>query len=230
MSKLSIVIPVFNEKDTLETILEKVENADFAGLEKEIVLVDDASTDGTLEILKRLEEKYKVLYHEKNQGKGAALRTGFAAVTGDIVAIQDADLEYSPDDYSPIIKLIVDGKADVVYGSRFMNVGYSKTAVAANYFGNKMLTFFTNLLYGAKLTDMETCYKAFKREVLDGIVIKSDRFDFEPEITAKILKKGIKIVDVPINYNGRKFDEGKKITWVDGVHAVIALLKFRFTD
>lgn len=230
MNKVSILIPVYNEINTLLPLLEKVEKASFGGLEKEIILVDDCSTDGTKDILKNLENKYKVLYHKVNQGKGAALRTGFSAVTGDIAVIQDADLEYDPDDYDGVIKLILNEGADVAYGSRFLNLNESKTVVKVNFFANKMLTFMTNLLFGAKLTDMETCYKAFKTEFIKDIQIKSDRFDFEPEITAKVLKKKAKLKEAPIKYCGRTFEEGKKITWKDGVHAVLALVKFRFTD
>ncbi len=230
MNKVSILIPVYNEINTLLPLLEKVEKASFGGLEKEIILVDDCSTDGTKDILKNLEDKYKVLYHKVNQGKGAALRTGFAAVTGDIAVIQDADLEYDPDDYDGVIKLILNEGADVAYGSRFLNLNESKTVVKVNFFANKMLTLMTNILFGAKLTDMETCYKAFKTEFIKDIQIKSDRFDFEPEITAKVLKKKAKLKEAPIKYCGRTFEEGKKITWKDGIHAVLALIKFRFTD
>ena len=230
MKKVSILIPVYNEINTLIPLLEKVEKASFCGLEKEIILIDDYSTDGTKDILKNLENKYKVLYHDFNQGKGAALRTGFAAVTGDIAVIQDADLEYDPEDYDGVINLILNEGADVAYGSRFLNLNESKTVVKVNFFANKMLTLMTNILFGAKLTDMETCYKAFKTEFIKDIQIKSDRFDFEPEITAKVLKKKAKLKEAPIKYCGRTFEEGKKITWKDGVHAVLALIKFRFFD
>ncbi|MGN0005658.1 MAG: glycosyltransferase family 2 protein [Candidatus Gastranaerophilaceae bacterium] len=230
MKKVSILIPVYNEINTLIPLLEKVEKASFCGLEKEIILIDDYSTDGTKDILKNLESKYKVLYHEFNQGKGAALRTGFGAVTGDIAVIQDADLEYDPEDYDGVINLILNEGADVAYGSRFLNLNESKTVVKVNFFANKMLTLMTNILFGAKLTDMETCYKAFKTEFIKDIQIKSDRFDFEPEITAKVLKKKAKLKEAPIKYCGRTFEEGKKITWKDGVHAVLALIKFRFFD
>ena len=199
-------------------------------MEKEIIFIDDFSTDGTREILKSLEDKYKVIYHDKNQGKGAALRTGFSAVTGDITVIQDADLEYDPSDYEGVIRLILDGNADVAYGSRFLDLSGSKTVVKANYFGNKMLTVFTNILFGAKLTDMETCYKAFKTSFIKDIEIKSDRFDFEPEITAKILKKKARVAEAPITYKGRSFEEGKKISWKDGIPALMALIKYRFIN
>lgn len=228
MNKVSILIPVFNEINTLEQLLKCVEEAPFAGLEKEIILVDDCSTDGTKDILKNLEEKYKVLYHEENQGKGAALRTGFAAVTGDIVVIQDADLEYDPKDYDGVLKLILDGEADVAYGSRFLDLTKNETVVKVNFFANKMLTLITNIIFGTKLTDMETCYKAFKSEFVKDIDIKSNRFDFEPEITAKMVKKKARIKEAPISYKGRTFEEGKKVSMKDGIHAIVALLKFRF--
>ncbi len=230
MKKVSILIPVYNEIQSLEQLLQRVEEAPFAGLEKEIILVDDFSTDGTRDILKNLENKYKVLYHDVNQGKGAALRTGFGAVTGDIAVIQDADLEYDPKDYDGVLQLILNGEADVAYGSRFMDLTQSETVVKVNFFANKMLTLMTNILFGAKLTDMETCYKAFKTEFIKDIKIKSNRFDFEPEITAKVLKKKAKLKEAPISYHGRTFEEGKKITMKDGIHAVIALIKFRFFD
>jgi len=232
MNKITILIPIFNELHTLETILKKVDEVSFCNLEKEIILIDDYSTDGTREILEKLKtqapDKYKIFYHDKNIGKGAALRTGFEHVTGDIVVIQDADLEYDPADYEPLIKMILEDKADVVYGSRFMGVQPSGSFMLTHRLGNKLLTFIANVVFNTTLTDMETCYKAFKSEVLKDIKIESDRFDFEPEITAKVLKKGVRLVELPISYYGRKFDEGKKITWMDGIHAIAALVKFRF--
>lgn len=230
MKKISILIPVFNELNTLEIILKKVEEASFCGLEKEIILIDDYSTDGTRDILEKLKDKYKILYHEKNMGKGAALRTGFEHVTGDITVIQDADLEYDPADYEALIQMLLDNKADVVYGSRFLNTKPAGSIMLTHLLGNKLLTLITNLLYNTTLTDMETCYKAFKTEFIKDIKIKSNRFDFEPEITAKILKKGARLYELPISYYGREFSEGKKITWKDGVHAIAALVKFRFSD
>ena len=230
MKKVSILIPVYNERQTLEKLLEKVEEAPFAGLEKEIILVDDCSTDGTKDILKNFENKYKVLYHDVNQGKGAALRTGFSVVTGDIAVIQDADVEYDPKDYDGVLQLILNDEADVAYGSRFLDLTQSKTVVKINFLANKMLTLMTNILFGSKLTDMETCYKAFKTEFIKGITIKSDRFDFEPEITAKMFKKKARIKEAPISYKGRTFEEGKKVSMIDGIHAVIALIRFKFTD
>lgn len=228
--KISIVIPVYNEKDTLKLLLEKVEQANFSGLEKEIIMVDDCSTDGTTEILKELSQNYKVLFHEKNQGKGAAIRTAIKEATGDFVCIQDADLEYLPDDYDKLLPLLINNEADVVYGSRFKNKENLKNFILKNKIANKFLTLLTNILYGAEITDMETCYKAFKREFIQGITIKSNRFDFEPEITAKIMKKKARLKEVPISYVGRGHDEGKKINWKDGVHAILTLIKFRFID
>ena len=230
MKKVSIVVPVYNEINTIDVILEKIENAPFCNLEKEIILVDDMSTDGTREHLKELEAKYKVFYHEQNQGKGAAIRTALQHITGDIMVIQDADLEYDPVDYHELIQLIIDDRADVVYGSRLTGAKPSRSFMFTHWLGNKVLTLTTNILYGATLTDMETCYKAFNTNFLQGIEIKSDRFDFEPEITAKVLKKHARLYELPISYYGREYSEGKKITWVDGIHAIWALLKFRFTD
>ena len=221
MKKISILIPVYNEAGTLETILEKVENADFCGLEKEIILIDDYSTDGTRDIYQKL--PYKVFYHDYNQGKGAALRTGFKNATGDIIVIQDAD-------YSPLIKLILDGHADVCYGTRLAGGKPSRSFMFTHLLGNKFLSLLTNILYGSTLTDMETCYKAFKADFIKDIEIKSNRFDFEPEITAKVLKRGARLYELPVSYYGREFSEGKKITWKDGFHAIIALIKYRFTD
>ncbi len=228
--KISIVIPVYNEKDTLKLLLEKVEQANFSGLEKEIIMVDDCSTDGTTEILKELSQNYKVLFHEKNQGKGAAIRTAIKEATGDFVCIQDADLEYLPDDYDKLLPLLINNEADVVYGSRFKNKENLKNFILKNKIANKFLTLLTNILYGAEITDMETCYKAFKREFIQGITIKSNRFDFEPEITAKIMKQKARLKEVPISYVGRGHEEGKKINWKDGVHAILTLIKFRFID
>lgn len=230
MKKISIIVPVYNEINTIDEILKKIENASFCGLEKEIILIDDMSTDGTREHLKDFEDKYKVFYHEKNQGKGAAIRTGMAHITGDIMVIQDADLEYDPVDYEELVRLIIEDKADVVYGSRLTGAKPSRSFMFTHLLGNKLLTLTTNILYGATLTDMETCYKAFRSSFLDGIQIKSNRFDFEPEITAKMLKKKARLYELPISYYGREYSEGKKITWKDGIHAIIALLKFRFTD
>ena len=230
MKKVSIIIPVYNEKDTILEILEKVEQASFASLNKEIILVDDASTDGTTNILKNINKKYKILFHEKNQGKGAAIRTAVKEATGDYVVIQDADLEYLPDDYDKLLPILLNNEADVVYGSRFKNTDNSENFILKNKLANIFLTSLTNLLYRTKITDMETCYKAFKRELIQGITIKSNRFDFEPEITAKLMKKKARLKEVPISYFGRGHNEGKKINWKDGIHAILTLIKYRFVD
>jgi len=230
--KISLLIPVYNEVNSLEALLARVESVDFCGLEKEIILVDDGSLDGTREILHRLETlnpEYRIIYHTQNMGKGAALRTAIDVASGDILAIQDADLEYDPQDYPPLIRMIIDNQADVVYGSRLSH-GSGETFAGLHYVGNKLLTLATNLLYRTRITDMETCYKVFRADVLKGIRIRSNRFDFEPEITAKVLKKKCRLAESPISYNGRAFHEGKKITWVDGLWALKALIKFRFMD
>ena len=225
MNKISILIPVYNERNTLLEILKQVEAVDF-GLDKEIILIDDSSTDGTKELYKDL--NYKILYHEKNMGKGAALRTGFNAATGDIIIIQDADLEYNPADYKPLVELIKNNEADVVYGSRLADTRNQGKFLLLSYLANVTLSFMTRILYGTFLTDMETCYKAFRADFIKGITIESNRFDFEPEITAKILKKKARFREIPISYNARQESEGKKITWKDGVQAIFTLLKYRF--
>lgn len=233
MNKLSILIPVYNEEKTLVQVLEMVSQADSAGLEKELIVVDDGSTDRTREILASLDaSKYsaKIYYHEKNQGKGAALRTGQGYATGDIIMIQDADLEYSPNEYPELLRPILEGRADVVYGSRLSGGKITRAFRFTHYLGNKFLSFLTNVLYDCTLTDMETCYKVFKAEIFKKVLIKSNRFEFEPEITAKVLKQGVRIYELPISYFGRDYSEGKKITWKDGFGAIWALLKYRFMD
>ncbi len=228
MNKVSILIPVYNEKDSLIELLRRVEEVDF-GLEKEIILIDDYSTDGTRELYKSL--PYKVLYHTRNMGKGAALRTGIGSASGDIIIIQDADLEYNPIDYKPLVRLIETNSADVVYGSRLADTRNSGNFLFLSYLANVTLTYMTRILYGTYLTDMETCYKAFRADLLKNVEIKSNRFDFEPEITAKVLKqKNVRFMEVPISYNARKSEEGKKITWKDGVQAIFTLIKYRFTN
>lgn len=225
MNKISILIPVYNEKNTLLEILKQVDAVDF-GLEKEIILIDDYSTDGTKDLYKDL--PYKILYHQRNMGKGASLRTGFNAATGDIIIIQDADLEYNPRDYKPLVELIKSGGADVVYGSRLADTRNSDKFLFLSYLANVTLSFITRILYDTYITDMETCYKAFRADFIKGIRIESNRFDFEPEITAKILKMNARFVEIPISYNARQESEGKKITWKDGVQAIFTLLKYRF--
>ena len=225
MNKISVLIPIYNEKNTLLEILRQVESVDFE-LEKEIILIDDYSTDGTKELYKNL--PYKIICHTKNMGKGAALRDGFEAASGDIIIIQDADLEYNPSDYKPLVELIKSGEADVVYGSRLADNRNNGKFLFLSYLANITLSFMTRILYGTYLTDMETCYKAFRADFIKDIKIESDRFDFEPEITAKILKKKARFVEVPISYNARQETEGKKITWKDGVQAIFTLFKYRF--
>ncbi|HCG72474.1 glycosyltransferase family 2 protein [Nitrospinaceae bacterium] len=228
MLKLSIVIPIYNERETLETLIAKVNSVDY---DKEILLIDDFSSDGTREVLKRYENKenFQVLYHDHNQGKGAALRTGFSNVNGDIIIIQDADLEYNPADYGTLIEPILDGRADVVYGSRFLG-GPHRVLFFWHSIGNMVLTTFSNMLTNINLTDMETGYKVFTKRVNDTLTFKCDRFGFEPEFTAKVAKNNFRIYEVPISYNGRDYSEGKKITWKDGVAAIWYIIKFKFTN
>jgi glycosyltransferase involved in cell wall biosynthesis len=229
--KLSVVMPVYNEIDTLEEILRQVRAVD-VGMEKEIVLVDDCSTDGSREILKKIEASgdpsIRVFYHEVNRGKGAALRTGFRHVTGDLTIIQDADLEYDPQDYPGLLRPILDGKADVVYGSRFAQG--RQAGMLSSYAANKLLTFLSNLFTRLNLTDMETCYKMFKTSVLRQIPLRCDRFGFEPEITAKLARRKYRVVETPITYRGRDYATGKKISWKDGVAALFHIIRFRFKD
>jgi glycosyltransferase involved in cell wall biosynthesis len=225
--KLSIVIPVYNEIHTVEEILKRVQSVPH---DKEIVIVDDASTDGTTERLRQVsDENVTLLFHETNRGKGAALRTGFERVTGDIIIIQDADLEYDPREYGRLIEPIIDGRADVVYGSRFTG-GPQRVLFFWHYVGNKFLTLLSNMLTNLNLSDMETCYKVFRANLLEGITIKSNRFGFEPEITAKFAKLKCRIYEVPISYSGRNYEEGKKITWRDGLSALFHIIRFRFLD
>jgi glycosyltransferase involved in cell wall biosynthesis len=226
--KLSIVIPIYNERETLETLIAKVNAVDY---DKEILLIDDFSSDGTREVLKKYENKenFQVLYHDHNQGKGAALRTGFSNVNGDIIIIQDADLEYNPADYGTLIEPILDGRADVVYGSRFLG-GPHRVLLFWHSIGNMVLTTFSNMLTNINLTDMETGYKVFTKKVNDTLTFKCDRFGFEPEFTAKVAKNNFRIYEVPITYNGRDYSEGKKITWKDGVAAIWYIIKFKFTN
>jgi len=227
---LSVVMPVYNEKSTVLKIIDKVLKLDIV---KELIVVDDCSTDGTRELLKstKFDVRVKLLLHDKNMGKGAAIRTGFKNVSQDVAVIQDADLEYDPDELNDMIKPIADGVADVVYGSRLSGGKPQRVHLFWHRVGNDFLTFLTNLLYNTTLSDMETCYKMFKKEVIANINIRSDDFSVEPELTAKVLKnKNLRIYEMPISYYGRNYAEGKKINWTHGFGALWALLKYRFVD
>ncbi|MFC1490176.1 glycosyltransferase family 2 protein [Candidatus Latescibacterota bacterium] len=226
--KLSIVIPLYNEKETIREILSRVRETPF---DKEIIIVDDCSSDGSRDILKEMERDsdLRIFYHEKNMGKGAALRTGFKHVNGDIVIIQDADLEYDPSEYKDLIKPIIDGKADVVYGSRFLGAPH-RVLFFWHSVANNVLTILSNIMTNLNLSDMETCYKIFRREVIEKISIKSNRFGVEPEITAKIARLNVRIYEIPISYSGRKYSEGKKIGWKDAVSAFFSIIKYKFVD
>jgi glycosyltransferase involved in cell wall biosynthesis len=226
--KISVVIPVYNEA---KTVLEILKRTRAVSMPKEIILVDDFSTDGTREILRGIpeEEDLKILYQERNMGKGAALRAAFERVSGDIVIIQDADLEYDPADYSVLLQPILANKADVVYGSRFLG-GPHRVLLFWHYVGNKVLTTLSNMVTDLNLSDMETCYKVFRREVLGKIKLRENRFGFEPEFTAKVAKAKCRIYEVPISYSGRDYSEGKKIGWKDGIAALYFIFKYRFFD
>lgn len=235
--KLSVIIPLFNEEKTIKNILEKVKEVKLPkGIEKEVIVVDDGSTDNSVSMVQSLKLKdVKLISHKKNMGKGAGVRTGLDAASGDLVIIQDADLEYDPSDFGKLITPIIEGKAKVVYGTRLVDYpfrlwGKDKTPMPIHYISNKMLTALTNILYSSNLTDMETCYKIFKKDIFKKIQLKSNQFDFEPEITAKILKLKIPIVEIPIKVKPRTYSEGKKIGWIDGFMAIWTLLKYRFID
>ncbi|HEY3844755.1 MAG TPA: glycosyltransferase family 2 protein [Acidimicrobiales bacterium] len=224
---LTVIMPVFNERATVAEIIRRMRAVELPVL-LQIIAVDDASSDGSDKVLKALEDStVRVVRHEHNRGKGAAIRTALAAATGDLILIQDADLEYDPDDWPRLLDPILKGKARVVYGSRF--TGERKNMMPSHWFGNRLLSLVTNLLYSSTLSDMETCYKLFDAQAIEGMTIVSDRFDFEPEVTAKVLRRGHRIYEVPISYAGREPDEGKKITWRDGISALSALVRFRFT-
>ena len=226
--KLSIIVPVFNERSTVAEIVRRMRSVDLP-LDREILIVDDGSDDGTAAVLTQLgDSTVRVLKHPSNRGKGAAIRTGLENATGDLVLVQDADLEYDPDDWPRLLAPVLKGRARVVYGSRF--TGERRNMLFLHWVGNRFLSLVTNMLYNSTLSDMETCYKLFDRRVLDGVRLEADRFDFEPEFTAKVLRKGIRIYEVPISYAGREPHEGKKITWHDGVVALWTLVKYRFVD
>jgi glycosyltransferase involved in cell wall biosynthesis len=226
--RLSVVVPVYNERATILEIVRRVREAPF---EKEVLVVDDGSTDGTAEVLREIaggDGNVRVLRHERNRGKGAALRTGFAAATGEIVLVQDADLEYDPADYPALLRPFLDGKADVVFGSRFLGGPGARVHLFWHYVGNRLLTLFSNMLTNLNLTDMETGFKVFRREVLERMRLRSEGFAIEPEITAKVARLRVRVFEVPIGYAGRSYSEGKKITWHDGIAALFAIVRYRF--
>ena len=224
---LSVVMPVFNEAATIDEIIRRVLAVP---IRTELIVVDDCSTDGTRDMLTRLQRElgFTLLLQPRNQGKGAALRAGFTAVTGDLVIVQDADLEYSPEEYPQLIELICQGRADVVFGSRF--IGRHRVFLFTHYLGNRLLTLITNVLYNTMLTDMETCYKVMRIDVLRSMTLRSNGFGIEPELTAKIFKRGYRVYEVPITYDGRGYEDGKKIGWRDGVVALWVLFRYRFTE
>lgn len=228
MKKLSIIIPVYNEDQTVAELLRRVDTMTIPGWSKQVVVINDGSTDNTRRELSKWEKKFKIIHSVKNIGKGNAVSLGLAQATGDYIIIQDADLEYSPNDYPVLLAPFENEQVNVVYGSRFLGPHLSTMFIYAQ--GNKFVTLVTNLLFNSNITDMETGYKVFRRKVLKGITINAKRFDMEPELTAKVLKKGYQIYEVPISYFGRKFSEGKKLTWRDGVIALWTLIKYRFVN
>jgi glycosyltransferase involved in cell wall biosynthesis len=230
LRKLSVVVPVFNERNTLVEVLRRMRAVELPdGIEREIIVVDDGSTDGTRDVLRQLgDSTVRIVLHEKNQGKGAALRTAFGHATGEYILVQDADLEYDPEDWPKLLNPVLRGRARVVYGSRF--TGERRNMLLLHWIGNRFLSMTTNVLFNTTLSDMETCYKLIDRELIEEMKLQSNRFDIEAEMSAKILKRGIRIYEVPVSYSGREFDEGKKITWRDGFAALYTLIKYRFRD
>jgi glycosyltransferase involved in cell wall biosynthesis len=227
-AKLSVIVPVFNERNTVAEIVRRMRAVELP-VEREIIIVDDGSDDGTRHVLSQLADStVRVVHHPHNKGKGSAIRTALGHVTGDLVLIQDADLEYEPDDWPKLLAPVLKGRAVVVYGSRF--TGERRNMLLLHWVGNRFLSLVTNVLYNSTLSDMETCYKLFDSRVILGMKLNAERFEFEPEVTAKVLRRKIRIYEVPISYSGREFDEGKKITWRDGFVALWALVKYRFTD
>lgn len=233
--KLSVIIPVYNEPDTIAKIVKRVERVNLGNVEKEIIIIDDASTDNTAAAIRRLKGKYIRLFHKKNMGKGGALKTGIIRATGDIIVFQDADLEYDPKDYAVLIRPIIGERAKVTFGSRFVNqrlnlFGKKRSPHLLHWFGNKFLTLVFNALYGTRLTDAEPCYKMFSAGVLKGIKVKSNRFEYDIELMCKLVKNGHEIIQLPISYNPRTFEEGKKINWKDGIVAFLTMIKYRISD
>jgi glycosyltransferase involved in cell wall biosynthesis len=230
LRKLSVVVPVYNERNTLVEIVRRMRAVELPdSIEREIIIVDDGSDDGTRDVLKQLgDSTVRVIMHDTNQGKGAAVRTGFAHAVGEYVLVQDADLEYDPEDWPRLLNPVMRGRARVVYGSRF--TGERRNMLFLHWIGNRFLSLVTNVLYNTTLSDMETCYKLIDRNLLNEMSLSANKFDFEPEITAKLLRRGVRIYEVPISYAGREFDEGKKITWHDGFAALWTLVKYRFKD
>lgn len=231
--KLSIIIPVYNESKTIKELLRRISNVNLGKIRKEVILVDDFSTDGSGDVIKNLDKKYIKIFQPKNMGKGAALKAGINASTGEFIIFQDADLEYDPNDYKKLLEPILDKKTNISFGTRFVGqefkpFGKHKTMHSAHWIGNKFLTFAFNFFYGTKLTDVEPCYKLFKSNILKSIDVKTDRFEYDIELMCKLVKKGHKIVQLPITYNPRRFEEGKKINWKDGVVALWTMIRNRF--